>query len=193
MRGTKTAGVGLAMLLAGCGGSGGGSTTAATPATTPTTLAAVADEGRGRFTLAGAGYDNAAREFTNAAGNLVFCRRESAGSATLWVRLATGRAANGDQTPHVDIDLCNFAGTSTYSVLHDTDGPRTCANGPTAGVWWHDGAREFATTPQAGPCTIAVTRGTNTIDATFECQGLRARDGSGATLDLRNGSFHCSF
>ena len=175
---------GLALALAACGG---GSSATTPPVTTP------ADEGRGAFTLQGAGYDASARNVANASGNLVFCRRETPLPNTLWIRLAAGPAADGEATPHVDIDLCNFAGTSTYSALHDTAGARTCANGLTTGVWWHDGAREFATTPASGPCTVSVTRGATTIDGTFDCTGLRARDGSGATLDVRAGSFHCGF
>jgi hypothetical protein len=172
------------MATVACGGSGGGP---ASPASAPP------DESRGSFTLQGAGYDNVAHNLSAAGGNLIFCRREPPLPNTIWIRLATSPAANGEASPHVDIDLCNFAGTSTYTALHDTSGDRTCNQGPTAAVWWHDGGREFATVPASGPCTVNVTRGTTTIEGTFDCRGLQPRNGTGEALDVRSGSFRCNF
>jgi hypothetical protein len=177
------AGPAVLMAAVACGGSAGG----------PAAPAAPADESRASFTLQGAGYDNAAHTLSAAGGNLIFCRREPPLPNTIWIRLAASPAGNGEASPHLDIDLCNFAGTSTYSALHDTSGDRTCTQGATAGIWWHDGGREYATVPASGPCTVSVTRGTGIIEGTFDCRGLQPRNGTGEALDVRAGSFRCNF
>jgi hypothetical protein len=172
------------MAVVACGGSGGGPAAPATPAP---------NESRASFTLLGAGYDNVVTTLSAAGGNHIFCRREDPLPNTIWVRLATNPVANGETSPHIDIDLCNFSGTSTYSTVHDTSGARTCSQGATFAVWWHDGGREYVSAPTSSPCSVSVTRGTTTIEGTFECQGLVSRNGSGAPLDVRAGSFRCNF
>lgn len=184
MRLWKTTTGTLAALMLGCGGGGG----------TPSGPSAPADQSRGSFTLFGAGYNNVANQFTAANGNLIFCRQEPPGPNTIWIRLAQSAAANGENSPHIDIDLCNFSGTSTYTTLHDTAGERTCSQGASFGIWWHDGAREFASRPGgSSPCSVSVTRGTGIIEGTFECLGVPPRSGTGEHLDIRSGSFRCNF
>lgn len=177
-----------AMLLAGCGGGGSGSP--AGPSTPPPP-----DPGRGTFTLSGAGYNSEVRTVSNAGGNLVFCRQEPPGPNTIWIRLAQSSAASGENSPHIDIDLCNFAGTSTYTTLHSTTTDRTCSQGASLGIWWHDGAREFASQPGvSGSCTVSVTRGATTIDGAFTCDDIPSHvAGSNERLNVRAGSFTCSF
>jgi hypothetical protein len=177
-----TAGL-LASVAIACGGGSGG----------PATPSAPADESRGSFTLSGAGYNDAVNNFSAAGGNLIFCRQEPPGPNTIWIRLAASRNANGDTSPHIDIDLCNFSGTSSYTALHDTNAERTCSQGPTFGIWWHDGAREFASRPGSAPCSVSVTRGSGFLEGSFECHGVPSRTGSGERLDIRAGSFRCNF
>jgi hypothetical protein len=178
----------VAMLVAALSfGCGGGSSTPSGPSQ-PT------DQSRASFTLNGAGYNGAVSTLSAAGGNLIFCRQEDPGPNTIWIRLAQSGAANGDNSPHIDIDLCNFAGTSTYTVLHDTQGDRTCSQGASFGIWWHDGAREFASQPGvSSPCTVSVTRGTGTIEGTFECHGIPSHTGTAERLDVSAGSFRCNF
>jgi hypothetical protein len=174
---------GLAMALTvACGSSG-----ASSPTPTPSAV-----DSRGTFTLSGAGYDGVTQTFSNAGGNLVFCRHETPGPDTLWIRLASSPAANGDTSPHVDIDLCHFAGTGTFSTPHDTSGARTCSQGASVGVWWHDGAREFASIPASSPCTVSVTQGAGVLEGTFECRGLEPHGTAGDHLDVTSGSFRCA-
>jgi hypothetical protein len=182
--GNTTAAV-LAALALGCGGGGGGTGPAAPPPPV--------DPSRASFTLQGAGYNNAVSNLSNAGGNLIFCRQEPPGPNTIWIRMAQSSAANGENSPHIDIDLCNFAGTANYTVPHDTAGDRTCSQGATFAVWWHDGAREFASRPDTSPCSVSVTRGTGTIEGTFECLGVPPHTGTGDHLDVRAGSFRCNF
>jgi hypothetical protein len=178
------AGVLAAAALGCCGGGNGGPATPATP---------VPDQSRASFTLQGAGYNNAVSTLSAANGNLIFCRQEPPGPNTIWIRLAQSTAGNGENSPHIDIDLCNFAGTSTYTVPHDTVGDRTCSQGRTFAVWWHDGTREYASRPDTAPCAVSVTRGAGIIEGTFECLGVPPHSGTGELLDVRAGSFRCNF
>ncbi len=175
----------LSMLVSfACGGGGSGPSGPSQPT----------DQSRGSFTLNGAGYGNAVSNLSAAGGNHIFCRQETPGPNTIWVRLAQSGVANGDNSPHIDIDLCNFAGTSTYTTLHDTLGERTCSQGASFGLWWHDGAREFASQPGISTgCTVSVTRGAGTIDGTFECKNVPSHTGTNERLDVSAGSFRCNF
>ena len=184
--GTWTAGLVWAAASACGGGGGNGPSAAATATPTP-------DPSRASFTLQGAGYNNVVTNLTSAGGNLIFCRQEPPGPNTIWIRMAQSSAGNGENSPHIDIDLCNFAGTSSYTRPHDTSGDRTCNQGATFAVWWHDGGREYATRPETAPCTVNVTRGTGTIEGTFECLGIPPHTGTGESIDVRAGSFRCNF
>lgn len=182
---TRNAAAVLATMLSfGCGGGG----------SSPAGPSQPADQSRASFTLNGAGYSNAVSNFSAAGGNHIFCRQETPGPNTIWIRLAQSPAGNGDNSPHIDIDLCNFAGTSNYTALHDTLGERTCSQGATFGLWWHDGAREFASQPGVSTgCTVSVTRGTGIIEGTFACQGVPSHTGTNERVDVSAGSFRCNF
>ena len=176
----------ITLLCIGCGG-GSHSPTQPPPPPPP-------NASRASFTLDGAGYVSDVRTLASANGNLVFCRFESPAPDTVWIRLAQSDAADGETSAHIDIDLCHFAGSSTYTVLHSTTGPRTCSLGQSLGIWWHDGTRVFASQPGiSGPCTVRVTRGAATIDGTFECSEIPPRSGGGERLEIRSGSFSCAF
>jgi hypothetical protein len=172
----------LAAGLLGCGGGGG------SPAT-PTQR----DDGRASFALQGAGLDGT-KSYSNAGGNLIFCRREDPFPDTIWIRLAEQRAGDGEQGPHIDIDLCNFSGTSTYGTVHAVGGPRACNQGQTFAIWWHDSpSNVFVSRPTSTGCSVSVTRTGNTIEGSFACQDLTPFTGSGSpTLDVASGSFRCS-
>jgi hypothetical protein len=96
----------------------------------------------------------------------------------------------------IDIDLCNFTGTSTYNSVHDIARGRPCDQGATFGIWWHDGpSRTFVSRPSSSACSVSVTRGTGAIEGTFQCSGLTpesSTSGSGS-LDVASGSFRCAF
>lgn len=172
----------LATGIMGCGGGGN-----------PSQPSNPVDESRASFALAGAGR-NETKSYSGAAGNLVFCRRESPLPNTIWVRLAEQRNADGEQGPHIDIDLCNFTGSGTYDAIHDTSGPRTCNQGQTFAIWWHEGSDVFVSKAGATACSVTVTRSAEAIDGTFQCDGLTPfAGGSNPALDVNAGSFHCSF
>jgi hypothetical protein len=185
MRVSNLATAWMTVLAMGCGGGGSSSPTAPSPPP---------DQSRGSFTLDGAGYSSVAHNLSAAGGNLIFCRQEPPGPNTIWIRLAQSTAGNGENSPHIDIDLCNFPGTTTYTQLHDTQGERTCSQGASFGLWWHDGGREFSTQPGvSAPCSVSVTRGSGTIEGSFECTGVPPHSGSGERLNVRAGSFRCNF
>src|SRR5262245_8454531 len=174
----------LATGVVGCGG--GGSSNPSQPSN-PT------DTSQASFALAGAGR-NTTKNYSGAAGNLIFCRREDPLPNTIWVRLAEQRNADGEQSPHIDIDLCNFAGSGTYQAIHDTSGARTCSQGQTFAIWWHEGSDVFVSKADASGCSVTVTRSSEAIDGTFQCHGLTPfSGGSSPALDVNAGSFHCAF
>lgn len=169
--------------ILGCGGGGGGPAQPSTPTS----------DARGTFTLSGAGY-NVTNSYAAASGGHVFCRREDPLPNTIWIRLASSPTADGESGPHVDIDLCNFAGSATYSAVHDVHAPRSCSQGQTLGLWWHDGpSRVYVSRPDSAPCTVTVSQGTGTIDGNFECREMAPFEGTGERVNVTAGSFHCAF
>jgi hypothetical protein len=175
--------------LFGCGGSGGSTVQPSAPVTT-----VPADEGRATFTLQGADYNNVTNSFSSANGNLVFCRRESPFPNTIWIRMAQSRVADGEASPHVDIDLCNFAGSGTYTAVHDITQPRTCSQGRTHAIWWHETpTKVLVSRPTSQSCSVSVTQTPGFIEGTFQCSGLTAESGSFPNVDIPSGSFRCNF
>jgi hypothetical protein len=183
---TRSARVALFGVVAaiGCGGGSSGPSSS-----TPSAVA----EGQGTFSLQGAGYQNVTNSYSNAGGNHVFCRRESPFPDTLWVRLASTSTQDGDAGPHIDIDLCKFAGTATYQAVHDVNQPRTCSQGQSFGIWWHDADKTYVSRADSSPCTVSVTQGSGFLEGSFQCRGLTPYSGTGPTLDIPAGSFRCAF
>ncbi len=174
----------LAVSSSGCGGGGG----------SPTGPSRPVDQSRASFTLTGTGYNGVVLNFSASDGNLIFCRHEPPEPDTVWIRFAQNKTANGDNSPRVDIDLCRFTGTGTYTLLHSTKANRTCTQGASFGMLWHNGLDEFGSEPGvSAPCTVAVTSSTGTLEGTFECHDLTSLTGSAERLDVSAGSFRCNF
>jgi hypothetical protein len=126
-------------------------------------------------------------------GGLVFCRRQASPANTLWVRLAATRAGDGAGGPHLDIDLCNVAGSSTYVTVHDVSAGLRCVDGLTWDMYWHDGpSRTFVTPPQAVGCEARLNVDAASLQGTFRCEGLTLVGGQGERLDVLDGSFRCT-
>ena len=135
--------------------------------------------------LSGDGYDKTVT-YTEER-NLVFCRRS--GETMLWVRLGEQRADDGEQGPHIDIDLCNVSGHATFAAMNARGRP--CPGGLTWGIWWHDGpGRVYANRADSSPCELVLEVRDGTLAGPFGCRGL-ATQGGGPTLDILDGSFLC--
>lgn len=163
-------------LLLACGGGGGGGPTEPTP---PPVLNTGAFEVTGSGQPVMASYDSGR--------NTVFCSR-NAGWASLWIRLARDTTANGENGPHLDLDLCNHGGGGVFS----SQDPRlaSCGGAKTFDIFWHPGeGSTYANT--GGGCTLEITSNGSRLRGTFACRGLVERDGR-RTVDVANGSFECS-
>lgn len=165
-----------ALLSGGCGGSDSPTTP------TPTPNPALAG-----FRISGAEGDQMI-SYTEGP-NRVFCSR-AAGWADLWVRMAEQRAADGENGPHIDLDLCNDSGGGAFSPMD----PRAarCGAGKSWDIWWHDGSGGvYANTPQASDCALALSVNGNQLEGTFHCRGL-IEDGGARTVDVLDGFFRCT-
>ena len=67
--------------------------------------------GHAEFMLSGEDYDDVSYSWSNEGGNLVYCYYYSgAGKGDyLWIRFAESPDANGDSSPHIDMDVCRFS------------------------------------------------------------------------------------
>jgi hypothetical protein len=149
------------------------------------------DDSFAYFTLRRAGKDTTI-SYASGSG-LIFCREETAGANYLWIRLAAEAAANGSSGPHLDLDLCNFGGASSYSVPHDVRSRPLCGQGATWAMWWHGSPSVFhVSRPSSSPCEIAVTTSDRRLHGAFQCRGL-TRDSGTDTVDVLSGSFRCRF
>jgi hypothetical protein len=118
----------------------------------------------------------------------VLCSR-NAGWADLWIRLAEQRAANGENGPHVDIDLCRLEAGGVFAPMD----PRAaqCGGGKTWDIWWHDGAGGvYTNTASAASCTFTVTVTGSQLEGGFACRDLVEDDGV-RRVDVVDGTFRC--
>lgn len=169
----------LVTLVSGCGGGGGGGPTE--PSTPPTALNAASFEIFSGGQTRRLGYDSSR--------NTVFCSR-NAGWASLFIRLAEQTAANGENGPHVDLDLCNHTGGGTFTPQDPQ--LASCVGGKTFDIFWHPGdGSTFANQPVAGNCMLQFTQSGTRLTGTFACRGLAERGGT-RTVDVLNGSFECT-
>lgn len=165
----------LGWLACGGGGDGGGGGGDPTSPPPPTAM--------GSFRLSGAGYDQT-HNWNRGAGNLVFCRRNG---PLLWVRLAADQAADGDNSPHIDIDACNYTSGGTFLPMN----PGGCPGGPTFDIFWHDGPAIFVNTAASSPCQLTLTVQGSMYQGQFSCSQLPERGGN-RNLAVLDGSFLCT-
>lgn len=169
--------VGIILLTGACGGSSS-SPTEPSPPSSPA--------GSASFGVVGAGAD---RDVSWGSGsNLIFCRRQ-AGWADLWIRFAEQRANNGNNGPHLDIDLCALGDGGSFVPMDPQ--AASCAGGKTWGVWWHESTDTFVNRATSQPCSLEITRQGDRLSGSFQCHGL-GELGGGRALDVLNGTFECS-
>jgi hypothetical protein len=118
--------------------------------------------------------------------NLVFCRTTS--PAMTWIRFAESRDSDGNDVPHLDIDVCHLA-PGRFVPMEARAQP--CPGGATWAVWWHGGGgTAHANRGDASPCVLEVEIEGTRLRGSFSCHGLVSDDGS-SVVDLLEGSFEC--
>lgn len=175
-------GLAIAVTASGsCGGDGGGGGPTAPPPPP------AAPPGSAGFTLAGAGEDGQI-SYTGGS-NLVFCRRQG-GFADLWVRFAEQAAGNGENGPHLDIDVCNPGDGGTFTAMDPQ--AAACAGGQTFDIWWHGQSAVFVNTVASPSCSLTMMRTGTRLSGTFSCLGMAEFGGGNRSIDVLDGSFECT-
>lgn len=168
----------LVTIVSGCGGDG--PTAPSTPSPNPVSNVA-------GFEISGAGQNQ--RVGYNSSRNTVFCSR-NAGWASLWIRLAEQTAANGENGPHIDIDVCNHSGGGTF--VSQAPQLASCGGAKTFDFFWHPGdGSTFANQPVGSGCMLQFTQNGTRLSGTFQCHGLAEQTGT-RTIDILDGSFECT-
>ena len=164
-----------------CSGSGGGGSSPTAPPPPPT-----ASPGSASFRVVGAGQDG---DFSYTGGpNLVFCRRQGS-FADLWIRFAEQAAGNGENGPHLDLDVCNPGDGGSFSAMD----PQTaaCGGGQTFDIWWHGESAIFVNTVTSPSCSLTVMRDGTRLSGTFGCRDM-GEFGGNRSVDVLDGSFECT-
>lgn len=144
-----------------------------------------AGENFGAFRVSASDFDETPLWIDGA--NRVFCTTD-AGFADLWIRLAAEKTADGENGPHLDLDLCNYQGGGSFRP-HDAANP-SCGTTRTFDVFWHDPSGEvFVNAPSAPACELILNDDGDTLEGTFTC--ARLTSSGGATVDVLGGAFHC--
>jgi hypothetical protein len=169
----------VAITSSSCGGGGDGPT-APPPPPTP-------NPGSASFRLVGAGEDG---DVSYGGGsNLVFCRRQGS-FADLWIRFAEQAAGNGENGPHLDLDVCNPGDGGSFSAMHPQ--AAACGGGQTFDIWWHGESAVFVNTAMPPSCSLTLMRNGTRLSGTFSCLGMEEFGGGNGSIDVLDGSFECT-
>ena len=104
-----------------------------------------------------------------------------------WIRFASSRENEGNDGPHLDIDVCALSDGGSFRPMNARAQP--CPGGKTWGVWWHESATQaFATHVNSSPCQLEVVVEPTRLRGTFACHGLSNNDNS-QRIDLLDGRF----
>lgn len=164
-------------------------------ATTDTETTEGTPVGQAEFVLAGEDYADEAFSWSNDGGNLVFCHYY-AGEAKgdyLWIRFAESPESNGDDSPHIDMDVCRFGKDGfggTFNAQDPTNFGTKCPDDPGFGIWWHAGEVAYNNDPAAQDCELTASVDGEVVSGTFTCTPLPEVDGT-KTLAVSKGSFSC--
>ncbi len=115
--------------------------------------------------------------------NLIFSRDFG---RDMWIRLAENKTANGNDHPHLDIDLCRYSGPGTYEPVDPQ--ARPCSREFGWDLWWHGEDAIYFNQADSSPCQLQIEVDGNTITGTFMCEGMIQTSGSG-TISIKEGSF----
>ena len=135
------------------------------------------------FRLTGNGYNDTFNY--NSTDNLIFCRLTG---SDMWIRLAQDKAANGENAPHIDIDICNYAGAGTYMPVDPQNRP--CPAGLLWDIFWHDGDKVYSNQADSSPCELTLTLDGDTLTGVFNCNDVILFEGD-EIIEITQGSFTC--
>lgn len=119
--------------------------------------------------------------------NLVFCRLYG---SEAWIRLAEQIDADGENGPHVDIDVCGWDGSGSYAPRTTDEGG--CTADKAFDISWQSGASVWASDGTATDCTLELTTSGETVEGRFSCRGIVGKTQAEGAIDLRNGQFRCT-
>lgn len=124
-----------------------------------------------------------------AADNLVFCRIYDGTEA--WIRLAAEATADGENVPHLDIDVCAWDGTGAYEPQSASVG--RCSGARTFDITWvGEQNATWANAASSTDCTLELTSSGEQVEGSFSCRGLAPVGEAEGTVDVRNGRFRCT-
>lgn len=103
--------------------------------------------------------------------NLIFAKQYG---SELWIRLAEQQTNNGENGPHIDIDICNYKGTGTYDPMDPR--VRPCGKDPVWDIWWHDGDKVYANQANSSPCQLKLKTDGDWLEGWFECACLSQKN-----------------
>ncbi len=135
------------------------------------------------FKLTGDGYDETITY--NSDDNLIFCRLTG---NDMWIRLARDKAANGENSSHIDIDICNYAGAGTYSPVDPQNRP--CPAGLLWDIFWHDGDKVYSNKEDSSPCQLTLSLDGDVLTGVFNCSEVIRFQGT-ETIEITEGTFTC--
>ncbi len=151
--------------------------------------------GHAAFVLSGEDYPEVDYAWTNDAGNLVYCyyyQGEAKGDY-MWIRFAESSLQNGDDSPHIDLDVCRFSSDGfggTFPAMDPTKFGSQCQADPGFGIWWHEGSVAYNNEPMASDCQLTASVQDGVVYGEFECTPLPEVEGS-KTLAVTAGEFSC--
>ena len=133
------------------------------------------------FNLSGDGYNENIKY--NSADNLIFSKLSG---KDMWIRLAADKNSNGEDGPHIDIDICNYAGSGDYSPIDPQ--LRPCPAGLLWDIFWHDGDKVYSNQANSSPCKLTLKLDGDVISGTFNCSQVVRFEGS-ETIEITRGTF----
>ena len=177
---------------------GDGSTSAASGSSSSGGSTGMTEEplvGHAEFMLSGEDYDDVPYSWSNEGGNLVYCYYYSgAGKGDyLWIRFAESPDANGDSSPHIDMDVCRFSTDGfggSFSAMDPTKFGSQCQPDPGWGIWWHEGSVAYNNDPSARDCELTAEVEGQVVTGSFSCTPVTEVDGE-KSLAISGGSFSC--
>jgi len=135
------------------------------------------------FKLSGDGYNEVITYNSN--DNLIFCKLTG---NDIWIRFARDKVANGENAPHIDIDICNYAGPGDYSPVDPQNRP--CPAGLLWDIFWHDGDKVYSNQENSSPCQLTLTLNGDILSGVFNCSQVIRFNGS-ETIEITEGTFTC--
>ena len=171
---------------AGVGGGGGSSSTGGSTSSSTGSGAGTPAALGGTFEIIKEGVKQTF-DYREDDGELVFCKHYPELGNYLWVRLAEDAESGGDLGPHLDIDICAYDGSGTFTAKDPYGGD--CVGPAEWDVWWHEVQfSSFVSTDDAEPCNMQLNLSGSVLYGTFECVPLiQGTD----QIELRQGTFAC--